>query len=343
MLIERDHEVFGFDSDLFRNSTYHGTLSQLPELQMDVRDLKVSDFAEGELQRFDVVIHLAGLSNDPLGDYQPSLTTDINQKASIRLAELAKRAGIKRFIFASSCSNYGASGNDFLNESSPFNPVTPYGRSKVEVEKAVRVMADDTFSPTFLRASTAYGFSPRLRFDLVVNNLSAWAFTTGEVRLKSDGRSWRPIIHVADLAQAYISILEADRTDVHNEAFNVGTTTENYLIRDIAKIVHDAIPGSTIGFADDASPDARNYRVDCGYIARRLPTYKPQWTCRRGVEQLCEAYASTGLKLEDFEGPRFNRIAQVKQLIDDGQIDTALRWLPGGSASKAAGETRVAV
>jgi nucleoside-diphosphate-sugar epimerase len=297
----------------------------VPDLAADIRDLGVDMFRAEPLAGAEAVIHLAGLSNDPLGDYRPELTLEINFAASVRLAKHAKRAGISRFLYASSCSNYGAAGDDFLDETSGFNPVTPYGVSKVKVEQTVRQLADETFSPTFLRASTAFGVSPRLRFDLVVNNLTAWAFTTGEVHLKSDGMAWRPIVHVEDIARAYIAVLEADRTLVHNEAFNVGMTSENYRIREIAQIVRDVVPGSRIGFAADATSDLRNYRVDCNHIARRLHGYKPQWTCHRGVEQLFENYRSVGLSLSDFEGERFKRIAHVRSLVVRKDIDANLR------------------
>ena len=338
MLLARDHEVIGLDSDLFRDCTFTGTLEDVPEIDRDSRDVTLADLAADRSSSrhpggFDAVIHLAGLSNDPLGDYRPSLTEEINERASVALARLAKKAGIPRFLFASSCSNYGSAGDDFLAEGSPFNPVTPYGVSKVRVEEAVSPLADETFSPTFLRASTAYGLSPRLRFDLVVNNLTAWAFTTGEVHLKSDGSPWRPIVHVEDIARAYVAALEADRTLVHNEAFNVGLTTENYQIREIATIVRDVVPGSKVGFAEGAAPDKRNYRVDCNHIARKLHHFKPQWTCRRGVEQLYEAYCAAGLSLSDFEGERYMRIAHVKKLVREGVIDADLRRPPARAAA----------
>ncbi|MEZ5815602.1 MAG: NAD(P)-dependent oxidoreductase [Hyphomicrobiaceae bacterium] len=325
MLLERGHHVIGLDSDLFQACTFAGELAEVPSLSIDVRDVSVDTLTSEMLGGLDAIIHLAGLSNDPLGDYRPELTHEINGAASIRLAELAKRAGVRRFLFASSCSNYGAAGDGFLTESSEFNPVTPYGRSKVDVEAAVAPLADDDFSPTFLRASTAYGLSPRIRFDLVVNNLTAWAYTTGEVHLKSDGSPWRPIVHVEDICRAYVAALEADRQDVHNEAFNVGQTTENYQIREIAELVRRVVPGSRIGFAEDASPDKRNYRVDCNYIARKLHSFKPQWTCERGIEQLYEAYSRVGLSLADFEGERFMRIAQIKKLVRDGELTGDLR------------------
>jgi len=321
LLLERDHEVTGLDTDLFQACTFDGELADVPEILSDVRDVEADHLAG-----FDAVIHLAGLSNDPLGDYDPSLTEDINHLGSVRMATMAKKAGVGRFLFASSCSNYGGGGQDFLDEDARFNPITPYGVSKVAVEKSVGPMADDNFSPTFLRASTAYGASPRIRFDLVINNLTAWAFCTGLVYLKSDGTPWRPVVHVEDIARAYISILESPREDVHGQAFNIGTTTENYQIRELAEIVRDVVPGCRVEFADDAGPDKRCYRVDCNRFARSIHGFKPQWTARRGAEQLYETYKRVGLTLEDFEGPRFKRIDHVKQLLDGGRLDKTLRW-----------------
>ncbi len=321
MLLKRGHEVAALDTDYFSRCTFTGSLGEVPTLNMDVRDAPAS-CVEG----FDAIIHLAGLSNDPLGDYNPNLTGEINFQASVRLAQLARDAGVRRFLFASSCSNYGASGDQFLTEQAPFNPVTPYGESKVRVEQALHKLADDRFSPVYLRASTAYGLSPRIRFDLVVNNLTAWAFTTGRVYLKSDGTPWRPLVHVEDICHAYIAALQAPRDAVHNQAFNVGITTENYQIRELAEIVEDIVPGCKVDFASDAGPDRRCYRVDCNKIARELHGFKPQWTVRRGVEQLYQAYQAVGLKLEEFEGPKFMRIAHIKKLINDGLLDANLRW-----------------
>ncbi len=321
MLLERGHDVRGWDSDLFSACTFTGKLADIPTESKDIRDAQLED-----LRDLDAVIHLSGLSNDPLGDFNPALTNDINHLASVRIAQFAKESNVERFLFASSCSNYGASGDNFLTEDAVFNPVTPYGESKVHVEEAVSKMADDNFSPVFLRASTAFGLSPRLRFDLVVNNLTAWAFTTGQVYLKSDGSPWRPIVHVEDIARAYIAALEAPRSDIHNQAFNVGLTTENYQISELAEIVADVVPNCRIEYAPDAEPDKRCYRVDCNRIGRVLHAFKPQWTVRRGVEELYEAYKSVGLKLEDFEGARFMRIAHIRKLIDDGDLGSDLRW-----------------
>lgn len=321
MLLSKGYEVTGLDSDLFHDCTFTGEITDIPLINKDIRDVVAED-----IEGMDAIIHLAGLSNDPLGDYKPELTVEINEKASVNLARLAKHAGIERFIFASSCSNYGAGGSDFLDENSTFNPVTPYGKSKVQVEKQVTALADDSFSPTFLRASTAFGVSPRLRFDLVVNNLTAWAFTTGEVYLKSDGTPWRPLVHAEDIARAYIAALEAPRNLVHNEAFNVGQTTENYQISEVAKIVSEVVPNCKIAFSEDAGPDKRCYRVNCNKISTTLHGFKPQWTVRRGVEQLYKTFKKVGLSLDDFEGAKFKRIAHVKQLLSEKKIDGDLRW-----------------
>jgi nucleoside-diphosphate-sugar epimerase len=322
MLLRENHDVTGVDTDYFQRCTFAGELADIPTTLADVRDAQWAQLLEG----CEAVIHLAGLSNDPLGDYKPALTEDINFRASVRLAQAAKRAGVERFLFASSCSNYGASGDQFLTEAAAFSPVTPYGASKVLVEGELRKLADDRFSPVYLRASTAYGLSPRLRFDLVVNNLTAWAFTTGRVYLKSDGSPWRPIVHVGDICRAYLAALHAPRELVHDEAFNVGTTSENYQIRELAEIVREVVPGCRVEYAPDAGPDKRCYRVDCNKIARTLHGFKPEWTARRGVEQLYLAYRAIGLQLEDFEGPRFMRIAHVRKLVAEGLLDPDLRW-----------------
>jgi nucleoside-diphosphate-sugar epimerase len=321
LLIAEGHEVVGLDTDLYERCTFSGAVSEV-KIRKDVRAIQKEDVVG-----FDAIIHLAGLSNDPLGDFNPSLTEDINQKGSLRLAQAAKEAGVERFLFASSCSNYGAGGSDFLTEEAPFNPVTPYGISKVRVEEGLQKMADDTFSPTYLRASTAYGVSPRLRFDLVANNLTAWAFTTGKVYLKSDGTPWRPIVHVEDISRAYIAALHAPRDLVHNEAFNVGMTTENYQMSEIAELVQEIVPGCEIEYAPDAGPDKRCYRVDCNKIANTLHEFKPQWTARRGIEQLYLEYRKAGLTLEEFEGPKYMRIAHIKYLLDEGLLDQNFCWI----------------
>ncbi len=321
MLLAAGHEVTGLDSDLYERSTFGAGLPVIPEIKKDVREVELKDF-----QGFEAVLHLAGLSNDPLGNLNPNLTYEINHLATVRIAELAKQAGVSRYIFSSSCSNYGAGGQDWLTEESAFNPVTPYGISKVRSEQDLAKLADDSFSPTFLRNATAFGVSPRLRFDLVLNNLTAWAFTTGRVFIKSDGTPWRPIVHIEDISRAFLAALHAPREVVHNQAFNVGRNEDNYQIRELADLVKEIVPGCRIEYAADAGPDKRCYRVDCSKIRRVLPEFQPQWDARKGVEELYAAYKQVGLTLEDFEGDRYQRIAHIKYLLKSGQLSEDLRW-----------------
>lgn len=321
MLLDNGHDVLGLDTDLYRACTYTGSMVDVPSLVVDVREIEPQ-----HVQGCDAVIHLAALSNDPLGSLNPRITREINEQASVRLARLSRDAGSRRFLFASSCSVYGAAGSDFVAEQSPFRPVTPYGESKANVEKKVRQLASARFSPTFLRASTAYGVSPRIRFDLVLNNLTAWAVTTRKIVLKSDGTPWRPLVHVEDIARAYLAILESPRQHVHNRSFNVGTTAENYQIRDLADIVKNVVPNCQIEYADNAGPDTRCYRVDCNEIARTIPGFKPQWTARRGAIQLFDTLTRVGLSSETFEGSQFSRIAHIRHLMAVGDLDENLRW-----------------
>jgi nucleoside-diphosphate-sugar epimerase len=321
LLVDAGHEVMGFDADLYDGCTFGTEMRKVASIRKDIRDVQVSD-----LRGFDAVIHLAALSNDPLGNLNPELTYEINYHGTVRLATLAKQAGVKRFLFSSSCSTYGAAGDRLLDERAEFNPVTPYAESKVWSERDIAALADQSFCPTFLRNATAYGMSPRLRFDLVLNNLVAWAFTTGRVLIKSDGSPWRPLVHVEDISRAFLVILDAPRDLVHNRAFNVGRTAENHRIRELAEIVKETVPGCSIEYAAGAGPDKRCYRADFGLIERTFPSFQPRWDARSGAQQLYDAYKKTGLRAEDFEGSRYNRIDRIQQLRGEGRLDAALRW-----------------
>ncbi len=321
MLQQSGHEVVGLDSFLFAECTFGPASQAIPAIRADVRDI-----GPDALDGFDAVIALAALSNDPLGDLNPAVTYDINHRGTVNLAVAAKAAGVSRLLFSSSCSLYGAQGDAPIDESGSFLPVTPYGESKVFAERDLSALADDRFSPVYLRNATAYGMSPRLRGDLVVNNLVAWAMTTGEVRMTSDGTPWRPLVHIEDIARAFLALLDAPREQVHDRPFNVGRTEENYRIREVARLVEEVVPGSTITFAEGAGPDKRNYRVSCERIETEIPGYQPVWTVRKGIEELHDAFVTNGLTVEILGSWRLQRIAWIRQLIADGRLGADLRW-----------------
>jgi nucleoside-diphosphate-sugar epimerase len=319
MLRSAGHDVIGLDIDLYRECDFGSAPMDVPCYMTDVRDV-----SHAQLTDIDVVLHLAGLSNDPLGDLDPILTEEFNLHGTLKLARAAKAAGVGRFVFASSCSNYGAAdGDDWLTETSPMNPVTPYAVSKLRCEEELDKLADRDFSPVYLRSATAYGMSPRIRFDLVVNNLIAWATATGDIRLKSDGSAWRPLVHVEDMALAFLLAATADRDLVHREAFNVGRNEDCMRIRDLSEMIHQGIPGTRITFAADRITDSRTYRVDCSKI-RRIG-FDARWTLERGIEQLRDAFRLHGVRVADFEGARYQRLAHIRQLMETGELDPSLR------------------
>jgi len=320
-LMARGHEVIGIDSGFHRVGWLYNGVSRSPSwLQRDVRTI-----APDDVTGFDAVVHLGELSNDPLGQLDPTMTYRINHEGSVRLAGLARAAGVARFVYMSSCSVYGAAGDGYATEGSPTDPLTAYAKSKVLVERDVSLLANDDFSPTFLRNATAYGASPRMRFDLVVNDLAGHAWTERVVRMTSDGRPWRPFVHVLDISQAIACVLDAPREVIHNEIFNVGENAQNHQVRQVAEIVAEVFPGCTTVFGDSRG-DQRNYRASFDKIHDRLPAFKARWDVRSGAQQLLEVFQAIDMTPELFEFRGYTRIKQIEYLLRTSQLDREFFW-----------------
>ena len=313
------HDVVGLDAGWYDGCDFGTPFTDYEQRTGDVRDTTPAD-----LRGFDAVIHLAAISNDPVGHLNPDATYSVNARGAVHTARAAKRAGVGRFLFSSSCSLYGAAGEEVVDEAAPFRPVTPYGESKALAEEGISALADGDFSPTHLRNATAYGSSTRLRADIVVNNLTGTAFTRGRVELQSDGSPWRPLVHAEDIARAFAAVLDAPPEAVHDEAFNVGRDADVVQVRDVALAVSAAMD-APVTFAAGAGPDARDYRVDFTKIGRVLPGFAPAWTVPDGIAELARDMSERGLTAEDFEGPRYVRLARIRQLQSTGAMTTDLR------------------
>jgi nucleoside-diphosphate-sugar epimerase len=321
LLDEAGHDVVGLDTRYYRGCDFGAGPPSPVALERDVRDVGPADLAD-----FDAIVHLAALSNDPLGDFDPSLTAQINFEATVRLAHAAREAGVRRFVFASSCSMYGASGSDdALDEEAPLRPLTAYAKSKVRSEEELVRLAGPDFAPVSMRNATVYGVSPRLRLDIVLNNLAAWSHTTGRIRLLSDGRAWRPLVHVRDIARATLALLEAPEDTVRGEAVNVGSNEQNYLIRDLAETL-STITGCEVEIAEGSAADQRSYRVEFAKLGRLVPDLRLEWDARRGAHELLDAYQGVGLTWEDFDSDRYVRLRRLRRLLDSEAVDESLRW-----------------
>lgn len=322
LLLEHGHSVVGLDTGYFEDCDFLEAPRQVPTIRRDVRDLRPQD-----LEGIDAVIHLAALSNDPMGQLDPALTDAINHRGSVHLAEVARAAGAQRFVFSSSCSMYGAADGDAaLDETAGFNPVSAYAKSKVDAERGISALANESFSPVFLRNATAYGVSPRLRVDLVLSNLIGWALTTGQVRILSDGSPWRPLAHIRDISAAMAAAISAPRAAIHNQAFNVGRDSDNYQVRDIAEIVRATVPGATVTYAGSGEPDKRSYRVDFAKIRRQLAGFSPAWDVERGAREAYDAFRRAGFDQAQFESRKYIRLKQLNYLRDQRRLGDDLRW-----------------
>jgi nucleoside-diphosphate-sugar epimerase len=315
------YDVTGLDTNYFLDCTLVPDFAPIPTIRKDLRELTPAD-----LRGFDAVIHLAALSNDPIGNLNEGWTREINLEGSIRLAEMAKSAGVRRFIFSSSCIMYGMSEAAVVDENAPLAPQTEYARSKVEAEMALQDLADDRFSPTYCRNGTVYGLSPRMRFDTVLNNLMGAAFTTGRVEIHSDGTPWRPVVHVQDVARAFEAVLEAPLEDVHNQAFNTGADDLNHQVRELAEIVAETVPSCDLAFVPQSGADQRTYKADFGKFRRTFPEFEFRWTARKGAQELYEAFKATGLTHDDYTDKRFTRLRWLRHLLDRRSLDESLRW-----------------
>jgi nucleoside-diphosphate-sugar epimerase len=315
------YDVVGLDTEYFAECTLVPDLAKIPTIRKDLREVVPAD-----LQGVDAVVHLAALSNDPIGNLNEDWTKEINFEGSVRLAEVAKGAGVRRYIFSSSCIMYGMSEIAIANETSPLAPQTEYARSKVRAEEALRELADDRFSPTFCRNGTVYGLSPRMRFDTVLNNLIGSAYTTGRVELYSDGTPWRPVVHVQDVARAFQTVLEAPLQDIHNEAFNTGAEQLNHQIRELAEIVVKTVPGCELRMVPQPGADQRTYKAGFDKFSRTFPNFEFKWSPREGAQELYTSFRSIKLTHADFAGERFTRLRWLRHLLDDSLVDSSLRW-----------------
>jgi nucleoside-diphosphate-sugar epimerase len=329
-LVGAGYDVVGLDTGFYAGCDLVPPTGRVPTVRKDVRDLVPDD-----LRGFDAVIHLAALSNDPIGNLNEGWTTEINDRASVRLAELAREAGVRRFLFSSSCIMYGLSGDAaVVDERSPLDPQTEYARSKVRAERAISALAADGFSPIFLRNGTVYGLSPRMRFDTVFNNLVGSAVATGRVVVHGDGRPWRPVVHVSDVARAFQAALEAPLADVHNEAFNTGADALNHQVLELAEIAVRTVPGCRMEVLAQPDADQRTYRADFSKFARTFPDFAFRWQPEQGARELYEAFRSIHLGPDDFTDRRFTRLKWIRHLIESGSVDGDLRWV--GAAEGAA-------